>query len=81
MDEAVVLRIGEDFRVSGRLQGSLTYAGMPSAGTFSIVHKREVGGDYAYNLFFPADRKDINIGPVNVFVERVSPEEIVFWFK
>lgn len=81
MDKAVVLRVGEDYRVSGLLQGCLTYAGMPSSNTFSIVHKREVGGDYAYNLFFSADKKDINIGPLSVFVEAVSPEQITFWIK
>lgn len=81
MDTPVVLKVGEDHRVSGLLQGCLTYAGMPSPGTFSMVHKREVGGDYAYNLFFPADQHDISIGPLTIYVDKVSAAEIQFWIK
>lgn len=81
MDNPVVLKVGEDHRVSGLLQGCIAYAGMPSQNTFSIVHKREVGGNYAYNLFFPTDKQDISIGPVKIYVHKVSTEEIQFSIK
>ena len=70
------LYVGDDCRVSGLLQGRITYAGMPGPGTFSLVHKRDVGAQYAYNLFYSVDSREISVGGVYIRVESVNPEMI-----
>ncbi|MBN2098518.1 MAG: hypothetical protein JW753_02865 [Dehalococcoidia bacterium] len=60
----------------GLLQGRIAYAGMPNPGTFSLVHKRDVGADYAYNLFYSIDARDIAVAGVQVRVESVTPDVI-----
>ncbi len=76
MGEVIVLSVGEDCRVAGLLQGSVTYAGMPHEGAYSIVHKKEIGGHYAYNLFFPRYVSNFAIGGISFFIEDVTPEKI-----
>ena len=78
MGEVTVLSVGEDCRVAGLLQGSVTYAGMPHEGAYSIVHKKEIGGQYAYNLFFPKYVQNFALGGINFIIEDVNPEEIAF---
>jgi hypothetical protein len=76
MSDVVSLHVGDDCRVPGLLQGRIAYAGMPSPGAFSLVHKRDVGANYAYNLFYAIDARDITVAGVKVHVESVSPENI-----
>lgn len=72
------LYVGDDCRVPGSLQGRIAYAGMPGPGTFSLVHKRDVGSQYAYNLFYSIDAREISVGGVQIRVESVNPEMITF---
>jgi hypothetical protein len=76
MSDVVSLYVGDDHRVPGLLQGRIAYAGMPSPDSFSIVHKRDIGANYAYNLFYAIDARDITIGGVKVHVESVTPDKI-----
>jgi hypothetical protein len=78
MGEVIVLSVGEDCRVAGLLQGSVTYAGMPHEGAYSIVHKKEIGGHYAYNLFFPRYVCNFTIGGISFLIQDVTPEKIAF---
>ena len=78
MSNMIVLSVGEDYRVTGLLQGSITYAGMPYESVYSIVHKKEIGGHYAYNLFYPKYMREFAIAGVMFSVERVTPQEISF---
>lgn len=78
MGDVIVLSVGEDYRVAGLLQGSITYAGMPNDNVYSVVHKKEIGGHYAYNLFYPRCVRKFAIVGVNFFVEDVTPQEIAF---
>jgi hypothetical protein len=81
MGDPIELHVGEDHRVAGLLQGHLTYAGMVSESIYSIVHKREVGADYAYNLFFPVTKRDIVLAGVDCHVDSVNADRIVFSIK
>lgn len=76
MGNVVSLYVGDDYRVPGLLQGRIAYAGMPSPGSFSLVHKRDVGANYAYNLFYSVDARDITVAGVQVHVESVTPDMI-----
>jgi hypothetical protein len=78
MAEVIVLSVGEDCRVAGLLQGSISYAGMLHEEAFSIVHKKEIGGQYAYNLFYPRYVRSFTLGGINFLVEDVTPERIAF---
>lgn len=76
MDDVIVLSVGEDHRVAGLLQGSITYAGMPCENAYSLVHKKEIGGQYAYNLFYPKHVRSFTMGGIKFFVEDVTPQHI-----
>lgn len=76
MGNTVSLYVGDDYRVAGLLQGRIAYAGMPSSNAFSLVHKRDVGAQYAYNLFFAVDARDISIGGTKIHVLNVAPDKI-----
>ncbi len=78
MSEVVELYVGEDHRVAGLLQGHITYAGMLSEQVYSIVHKREVKPEYAYNLFYPVNSREISLAGVKVHVEAVDADRIRF---
>jgi hypothetical protein len=54
---------------------------MVSESIYSIVHKREVGADYAYNLFFPVTKRDIALAGVDCHVDSVNADRIVFRIK
>lgn len=77
MSSAVSLYVGDDYRVPGSLQGRIAYAGMPSPNAYSLVHKREVGANYAYNLFYSVESRDISVAGVQIHVDSVTPEMIV----
>jgi hypothetical protein len=80
--KTVVLSVGDSFHLeSGK--DRITYAGMVSENTYSIVQRKSqlipfgwMG--YAWNLFYPSTKKDINIDEVNIQIESVSPDEIRF---
>ena len=78
MSETVVLSVGEDYRVAGVLQGKIAYAGMPSERVFSFAVKKEAGGSYAWNLFFPSDKQDIAVAGNRILIESVTPDCIRF---
>ena len=76
MGKSVVLSVGDDFHLK-RGKDHIVYAGMPSDNVYSIVQKKANGYQgYAWNLYYPRRRQDITIDGVNIFVERVTPEEI-----
>ncbi len=82
MAKTVVLSVGDSFRLM-RGKDRITYAGMVCDNTYSIVQRKSqlipfgwMG--YAWNLFYPSTKKDINIDEVNIQVESVSPNEIRF---
>ncbi len=62
------LRLGKD---------RIMYAGMPSEEVYSIAERKSTGYQgYAWNLFFPKRKRDITIDGINLYVEKVTPEEI-----
>jgi hypothetical protein len=72
----VSLYAGDDCRVPGLLQGRIAYAGMPSPEAFSLVNRRDIGPNYACNLFRAVDARDITVAGVKVHIESVSPDKI-----
>lgn len=78
MDNVIVLSVGEDHRVAGLLQGSITYGGMPHENAYSLVHKKEIGGQYAYNLFYARHVRNFTLGGVNFLIEDVTAQHIAF---
>ncbi|OGO20185.1 MAG: hypothetical protein A2144_12165 [Chloroflexi bacterium RBG_16_50_9] len=74
--KSVVLSVGGDFHLR-RGKDYIVYAGMPSDSVYSIVQKKASGYQgYAWSLYYPRKRQDIIIDGVNVFVEKVTPEDI-----
>ena len=74
--KSVVLLVGEDFHLR-RGKDHIIYAGMPSENVYSIAQKKSYGyRGFAWNLYYPRRRQDITIDGVNIFVERVTPDEI-----
>ena len=74
--KSAVVSVGEDFHLR-RGKDHIIYAGMPSDNVYSIAQKKSSGYQgFAWNLYFPRSRQDINIDGVSIFVERVTPEEI-----
>lgn len=76
ISKSVVLSVGEDFHLR-RGKDHIIYAGMLSDSVYSIAQKKTSGYQgYAWNLYYPRRRQDITIDGVNIYVERVTPEEI-----
>jgi hypothetical protein len=76
MDRSVVLSVGDGLRL-GLFKGSITYAGMPSDGVYSIVHKKGYGyRGFAWNLFYPSGKSELMIDGVRIYVENATPDEI-----
>jgi len=76
MSKSIVLPVGADFHLKTG-KDHIIYAGMPSDNIYSMVQKKASGYQgYSWNLFYPRKRQDITIDGVNIFVERVAPEEI-----
>jgi len=76
VSKTVVLSIGGDFHLKlGK--DRIIYAGMPSEEVYSIAQKKSNGYQgYAWNLFYPKRKRDITIDGINIYVERVTPDEI-----
>ena len=80
MVKTVVLPVGDSFRLmSGK--DRIIYAGIVGDKTYSIVQRKSqlipfgwMG--YAWNLYYPTTKKDINIDGVDIHVEAVSSDEI-----
>ncbi len=74
--KTVVIPIGGEYHLKlGK--DRIIYAGMPSPEVYSIAQRKSTGYQgYAWNLFYPRNRRDITIDGVNFYVERITPEEI-----
>jgi len=74
--KTVVIPVGGEFHL--RLgKDRIMYAGMPSEEVYSIAQRKSTGYQgYAWNLFFPKRKRDITIDGINLYVEKVTPEEI-----
>ena len=80
MSKTVVLPVGDSYRLkSGK--DSIMYAGMVSDKTYSIAQRKSqlipfgwMG--YAWNLYYPTTKNEINIDGVDIHIEAVSPDEI-----
>jgi len=76
--QPAVLRVGEDFHLAFGAD-HIIYAGMVSDGVYSIAQRKSNGNQgYAWNLFYPKNRREITIDGVRLYVERVTPDEIAF---
>ena len=78
MENYITLAVGDTYHLK---QGKdrITYAGMPSENTYSIVQRKASGYQgFAWNLFFSRSQTQINIDGVGLSVETVTPEEIRF---
>ena len=77
MDKLVVLPVGDRFHL-GLGKDRIVYAGMPSGNVYSIVQMKWefFYRGYAWNLFFPKERRKITIDGVNILVENITPDEI-----
>lgn len=78
MGKVTALSIGGEYHL--RLgKDRIIYAGMPSDDVYSFAQKKTSGYQgFAWNLFFPRNRRDITIDGVRIYVEKVTPEEIEF---
>lgn len=76
INKAIVLAIGEDLHLKlGK--DRIMYAGMPSEEVYSIAQRKNNGYQgYAWNLFYPKNRRDITIDGVRIYVESVTPDKI-----
>jgi len=80
LTKTVVLPVGDSFRLmSGK--DSIMYAGMVGDKTYSVVQRKSqiipfgwMG--YAWNLFYPSTKRDINIDGVDIHIEAITPDEI-----
>ena len=81
MERSMVLAVGETVHLKMG-KDRITYAGMTNEDVYSIVQRKASGYQgFAWNLYFPRRRSDINIDGVDIIVESVSPEEIMFRIK
>jgi hypothetical protein len=76
--QAVVLTVGGQFHLKFG-KDNIIYAGMPSEEVYSIAQRKSSGYQgYAWNLFYPRNRREITIDGIKIYVERVTPDEIAF---
>ena len=74
--QPIVLAVGGQFHLKFG-KDNIVYAGMPSEDVYSIAQKKGNGYQgYAWNLFYPKNRREITIDGVRLYVERVTPDEI-----
>ena len=75
--KTVSLAIGEEFHLKlGK--DRIIYAGMPSEEVYSIVQKKSTGYQgYAWNLFYSKRRRDITIDGVRLYIDNITPDEII----
>ncbi|UCD09496.1 MAG: hypothetical protein JSU79_02320 [Dehalococcoidales bacterium] len=78
MDRSIVLAVGETFHLrTGK--DRIVYAGMPNEDVYSIAQRKANGYQgYAWNLYYPRRKIDIKIDGVDIVVESVSSDEIMF---
>ena len=78
LSKSTQLSIGEEYHLKlGK--DRIMYAGMPSEEVYSIAQRKNSGYQgYAWNLFFPKNRRDVTIDGVRIYVEKVTPDEIEF---
>ena len=81
INRANVLAIGKEYHLKlGK--DRIMYAGMPSEEVYSIAQRKNSGYQgYAWNLFFPKNRREISIDGVGIYIERITPDEIEFRVK
>jgi hypothetical protein len=78
ISRVMVLPLGGEFHLRMG-KDRIVYAGMPSEEVYSIAQRKNSGYQgYAWNLFYPKNRRDITIDGVRIYVERVTPDEIEF---
>ncbi len=78
MDGAIVLAVGETYHLKMG-KDRIVYAGMPSENVYSIIQRKTSGYQgFAWNLYYPRRKTDVNIDGTDIIVESVSPEEIMF---
>lgn len=76
MGKTVLLSVGKSFHLK-RGKDNIVYAGMVSDEVYCIVQVKASGYQgYAWPLYYPKRKRDITIDGVNIYVERVTPEEI-----
>ena len=81
MDRATVLAVGEPFPLKSS-KDWIVYAGMPTEDVYSIVQRKASDyQDFAWNPYYSRRKTDINIDGVDIIVESISPEEIMFRIK
>jgi len=77
MDNSVVLSVGDVFHLK-RGKDRIIYAGMPSDTVYSIAQRKSDGYQgYAWNLFYSKRKNEITIDGVKIFVDNVTPDEIM----
>ena len=77
-EQPITLKAGEDFHLAFGAD-HIIYAGMVSDEIYSIAQKKSGNHQgYAWNLYFPKNRREITIDGVKLYVERVTPDEIAF---
>lgn len=76
MGKTAILPIGESYHLK-RGKDNIIYAGMVSDEVYSIIQVKASGYQgYAWPLYYPKRRRDITIDGINLYVERITPEEI-----
>lgn len=78
ISKSVTLGIGENFHLKlGK--DNIVYAGMPSEEVYSIAQRKSNGYQgYAWNLFYPKNRREITIDGIRLYIESVTPGKIAF---
>jgi hypothetical protein len=75
---AVTLAVGDQYHLKFG-KDNIIYAGMPSEEVYSIAQRKSTGYQgYAWNLYYPKNRRELTIDGVKIYIERVTPDEIAF---
>ena len=78
MERSIILAVGEPYHLRMG-KDRIVYAGMPNEDVYSIVQRKTSGYQgFAWNLFYSRRKTDITIDGVDIIVESVSPDEIMF---
>lgn len=78
MDRSTVLAVGDTYHLRMG-KDRIVYAGMPNEDVYSIVQRKTSGYQgFAWNLFYSRRKTDITIDGMDIVVESVSPDEIMF---
>ena len=81
MEEATVLAVGESYHIRMG-KDWIVYAGTPSEDVYSVVQRKTSGYQgFAWNLYYSRRKTEIKIDGVDIVVDSVSPEEIMFMIK